>query len=48
VKRDPAGIAVVKFGSLTFWVGKNTGETVQWEEPPGEGGFFLRFVLDDP
>lgn len=48
VKRDTAGIAVVSFGSLTFWVRKNSGETVEWEEPPGEGGFILRFVLVDP
>jgi len=42
---DSAAVVTLRFGSSTYWVRRNTRVTVQWEDPPGEGGFAMRFVL---
>jgi hypothetical protein len=34
----------VKFGGATYWIEKGTLWILQWENPPGEGGFVTRFV----
>lgn len=42
---DTVGIVVVRLGGTRYWLRRGSNEIVQWEEPPGEGGFGLRFVL---
>jgi hypothetical protein len=46
--RDTVGLVVVRFGGSQYWINRGNGEVVQWEEPSGEGGFGLRFVLKGP